>query len=435
MTSVPTPRLAPVPEPDEPRPRAAEFFAGIGLVRLGLEQAGFAVPWSNDIEPDKHQMYASHFQDPADQHQYALGDVADVTGQDLPADLDLAWASFPCTDLSLAGWRRGLAGQHSSTFWHFTRLLDELGGKRPPVVALENVTGLATSHGGADLAAAIAELNRLGYSADVLTLDARRFVPQSRPRLFVVGAADPDALPRAMPGSESDAVLRPDWLGKVFADPAFRTHRAALPAPPALRTTGLTGLVEQIPLSDARWWDAARTSAFLESLSPIQAERLAALRAGSRVVCRTAYRRTRKGAATWEIRRDDVAGCLRTARGGSSKQALVRVGQGQVRVRWMTSVEYARLMGAGDYQLDGLRPNQALFGFGDAVCVPVVGWLAEHYLMPLVNAATGDAATSTGDATASTGDATTPAIEGAVVGSGGAVGVSDAGSSPAAAGA
>lgn len=382
--------LAPVPTRSAARPKAAEFFAGIGLVRLGLERAGFAVPWSNDIESDKQQMYVNHFRDPASAHRYALGDVADVTGDDLPADLTLAWASFPCTDLSLAGWRRGLAGRESSTFWHFTRLMDELGDARPSVVALENVTGLATSHGGADLVAAIAELNRLGYSADVLTLDARRFVPQSRPRLFVVGAREPGLLPPV--GVATDTALRPDWLAKVFADPSLRTHRAALPAPPPLRTTGLTGLAEEIPSTDERWWDAARTEAFVASLSPIQAARLTELRAGSRVVCRTAYRRTRKGAATWEIRADDVAGCLRTARGGSSKQAVVRAGRGEVRVRWMTSVEYARLMGAGEYRLDGLRPNQALFGFGDAVCVPAVAWLAEHYLMPLVHGHAGQVA-------------------------------------------
>lgn len=39
-------------------------------------------------------------------------------------------------------------------------------------------------------------------------------------------------------------------------------------------------------------------------------------------------------------------------------------------------------MGASHYNLDGLRTNQALFGFGDAVAVPVVEWLGEHYFMP-----------------------------------------------------
>lgn len=102
---------------------------------------------------------------------------------------------------------------------------------------------------------------------------------------------------------------------------------------------------------------------------------------------RTAYRRTRNGVAVWEVRPDDISGCLRTARGGSSKQAVVRLGNKRLQVRWMTPREYARLMGAGDYDLSAARNNQALFGFGDAVAVPAVSWLAENYLMPLVRGA------------------------------------------------
>ena len=352
--------------------KAAEFFAGIGLVRLGLEAAGVEVAFANDIEPSKHEMYARQFSDQAG--HFRLGDIGDVTGADMP-DLDLAWASFPCTDLSLAGNRRGLEGTQSGTFWHFTRILREMGGRRPSVVALENVTGLATSHGGADLVAAIRELNDLGYSADVLTLDARRFVPQSRPRLFIVGAMEP-------PAESGDAAsdLRPDWLQIPYGDPGLRMHRAALPAPPAPRTGGLGEIVQR---ADVEWWDEQRTRRFLDSMSPFQAERLEALRRQPIISHRTAYRRTRHGVAVWEVRPDDIAGCLRTARGGSSKQAVVRAGRGQVSVRWMTPLEYARLMGAGDYAVAGLRANQVLFGFGDAVCVPVVTWLAEHYLVPL----------------------------------------------------
>jgi DNA (cytosine-5)-methyltransferase 1 len=53
----------------------------------------------------------------------------------------------------------------------------------------------------------------------------------------------------------------------------------------------------------------------------------------------------------------------------------------------MTPAEYARLMGAGDYRQASARPSQAVFGFGDAVAVPVVEWLARHYLLPLALAA------------------------------------------------
>ncbi|GAB2464564.1 DNA cytosine methyltransferase [Xylanimonas ulmi] len=361
------------------RPAALEFFAGIGLARLGLERAGFRVSWANDYEPDKRAMYTAQFADRPGEHTFALGDVGRVEVDDLPVDAALAWASSPCTDLSLAGGRAGLAGAESGSFWHVVRLLTGLCERRPRVVVLENVVGLATSHGGDDLTAAITAFNGLGYSVDVLALDARRFLPQSRPRLFLVGAQQPPAdTPEANPD------LRPDWLQWVYGDTSLRTHRAPLPAPPAPLTGGLGDVVEQVPLDDGRWWDEARTEAFVASLSPTQRSRVAALRRAPGVRYRTAYRRTRHGVAVWEVRPDDIAGCLRTARGGSSKQAVVRLGGSRLRVRWMTPREYARLMGAGDYDLSAARTNQALFGFGDAVAVPVVEWLARHYLMPLV---------------------------------------------------
>lgn len=257
----------------------------------------------------------------------------------------------------------------------------ELGDDSPAVAVLENVTGLATSHGGEDLAAAIRAFNDLGYSVDVLAIDARRFVPQSRPRLFLVGAKNP---PEDV--TEPNSELRPDWLQWVYGDPTLRTHRAQLPAPPAPLLGGFGELVEEMFGADERWWDAERTAAFVQSLSPTQRERIARLRREPGVKYRTAYRRTRNGVAVWEVRPDDVSGWLRTARGGSSKQAVVKLGSKRLQVRWMTPREYARLMGAPDYDLWTARTNQALFGFGDAVAVPVVEWLAEHYLMPLARA-------------------------------------------------
>ncbi|MCC0766391.1 DNA cytosine methyltransferase [Micrococcus luteus] len=359
-------------------PTVAEFFAGIGLARVGMERAGLRVTWANELESFKHQMYAGNFgADPTDS-EFVLGDVAHVRGDDLP-HVDVAWSSFPCTDLSLAGGRAGLSGKHSSTFYEFTRVLEEMGDRKPAVVALENVTALASSHGGDDLAAAIRELNRLGYSADVLAIDARRFVPQSRPRLFIIAALTPPPS-ASIPNPE----LRPTWLDWVFEDPTLATHQAELPPLPLPLTEGFSSTVEDIDEDDPRWWDKNRTSKFMDSLSPIQNKRVSVLMKQHAVSYRTAYRRTRGGVPVWEVRADDISGCLRTARGGSSKQAVVKAGNGNVKVRWMTPLEYARLMGAGDYQLSGLRDSQILFGFGDAVCVDAVQWVAEHYLVPLI---------------------------------------------------
>lgn len=363
---------------DNAKPGVLEFFAGIGLARIGLEAAGFRVTWANDFDPDKKAMYEAQFEDAGD-HVFALGDIGKITADELPKDAPLAWASSPCTDLSLAGGRAGLAGNQSGTFWHFVRLLEELEDGRPQIAVLENVTGLATSHGGDDLIAAIKAFNRLGYSVDALAIDARRFLPQSRPRLFLVGAQNPPA-----DSPERDFELRPDWLQWIYDDSSLQTHRAPLPLPPAPRIDGLHRSIEVLPTDDHRWWSDRRSESFVASLSPVQRERLDILKSEKGTKYRTAYRRTRRGIPVWEMRPDDISGCLRTARGGSSKQAVVKLGNGRIQIRWMTPLEYARLMGAENYDLSKARTNQALFGFGDAVAVPAVTWLAENYLLPLL---------------------------------------------------
>ncbi|MEI7899229.1 MAG: DNA cytosine methyltransferase [bacterium] len=80
----------------------AEFFAGIGLMRMGLEQAGWQVVWANDIDEDKMKMYRGHYSD--DDAHFHLGDVHALAPSDIP-EVVLATASFPCNDLSLAGAR------------------------------------------------------------------------------------------------------------------------------------------------------------------------------------------------------------------------------------------------------------------------------------------------------------------------------------------
>lgn len=342
------------------RPRAAEFFAGIGLVRVALERSGIDVVWANDIEPCKQRVYEENF----GRGDLTLADICTVRGADLP-DVDLATASFPCTDLSLAGNRRGIRAGESSMFWEFARILDEMGQRRPHVVLLENVPGFASSHGGRDLQEALERLSKLGYSCDVFTIDAAHFVPQSRQRMFIAGVQAPPS----------------EWT--VQSDDGLRRHRWPLVLPQPSTAT-LADAVQRLSSVNCRWWDADRTAQFLTSLSAVQRARLDALQKGKRTTWRTAYRRTRKGVAMWEIRADALAGCLRTARGGSSKQAVVEAGRGKVRVRWMTAREYAALQGAPDHKFSSVSENKAMFGFGDAVCVPVIAWIAHEYLVPLL---------------------------------------------------
>ena len=109
-------------------PRFAEFFAGIGLVREAIEPLGWDCVFANDIAPPKAEMYSARF----GSNHLNVGDIHDLTLADLPDDLDLLTASFPCIDLSLAGNRNGLAGRHSGTIWPFLNLVEEIGRYRVP---------------------------------------------------------------------------------------------------------------------------------------------------------------------------------------------------------------------------------------------------------------------------------------------------------------
>src|SRR5262245_31226125 len=126
--------------------RAAEFFAGIGLVRMAAERAGWKVFFANDISPKKFEIYRKNF---GSEHFY-LGDIRNIKGSSIP-DISLATASFPCIDLSLAGKRNGLNGRHSSSFWEFYRIIREMKSHRPKMILLENVIGLVSSNEGEDL--------------------------------------------------------------------------------------------------------------------------------------------------------------------------------------------------------------------------------------------------------------------------------------------
>src|SRR5881628_2985570 len=121
------------------------------MARLGLGEA-WTCAFANDFDPLKAQAYRENFAD-ASEH-FHQGDVWKLSAADLPGRADLAWASSPCQDFSLAGARAGLAGGRSSAFYGFWRLMQALGaeGRAPRLIVIENVSGLLSSRGGADFA-------------------------------------------------------------------------------------------------------------------------------------------------------------------------------------------------------------------------------------------------------------------------------------------
>lgn len=359
-----------------------EFFAGGGMARLGLE--GWTTRLANDIDPAKAAAYRANFGD-AD---LRVADVWSLGTADAPGRADLAWASSPCQDLSLAGGRAGLAGARSSAFWGFWRLIQALDAERraPRAVVIENVCGLLTSGGGADFRALLEALAADGWRFGALEIDAALWLPQSRPRLFVIATReDPGAL--AGPAPEGP-----------FHGRGVRAAHAALPLalqagwlwwrlpPPPRRNTDLAALLE--PDEAVNWLDDARTARLLEMMAPLQRARLeAALASGERRVG-AAYRRVRREdgrrVQRVEARFDGLAGCLRTPAGGSSRQFVLVAEAGRVRVRLLTPREAARLMGLpDDYRLPAAA-GAALKVAGDGVAVPVVRALSAQLLRPLL---------------------------------------------------
>ncbi|MGB0766557.1 MAG: DNA cytosine methyltransferase [Phycisphaeraceae bacterium] len=206
----------------------AEFFAGIGLVRMGLEPGGWQCGYANDIEPKKFQMYADMFDESDGYHVENIWNTRAVLDRwSTPAFL--ATASFPCVDLSLAGHWKGFQGEYSSTYFGFIEVLKSLDQDRPKVVMLENVVGFLNANDGKDFRQATTSLAKLGYQLDAIILDAKWFIPQSRPRLFVFGIHEsvaqnlcdtklfePDVADSWLMSEFSTSPLRPEKLIKAI---------------------------------------------------------------------------------------------------------------------------------------------------------------------------------------------------------------------------
>ncbi|MEM9659859.1 MAG: DNA cytosine methyltransferase, partial [Planctomycetota bacterium] len=253
-----------------------------------------------------------------------------------------------------------------------------------------------SSRQGRDFKAAVEELAGLGYWLDAFLIDAQWFVPQSRRRLFLVGYRHdllqpplvlrlPDADPFDDPWQSAvhrADLLRPRKLLDAIDAVELSTGWATIDAGNPVRT--ILSLGEFIDVDpDQAWWDADETDRHLEMMFDRHLARIRSFSANSvESVVFTGFRRVRDGKQRLEVRFDGVAGCLRTPRGGSAKQVVLVVNRQQIRMRWMTPREYARLQGAGDYTLPS-NTIEGLFGFGDAVCVPVIRWIDRNMLTPV----------------------------------------------------
>ena len=358
----------PIREPVKAKPLFLEFFAGSGLVSHALAPY-FKLAWANDICPKKAEVFkANHPKSP-----FELGSITDVPGSALPT-ARLSWASFPCQDLSLAGNIGGIRAKRSGLVWEWLRVMDEML-ERPPVLVAENVVGLVSTHNGEHYRELHKELLQRGYVVGAMLLNAVHWLPHSRPRIFVV------AIDRSIDIPLSLHTDKPTWAHS----PAIQKAASGLNywmwwnlPEPEKRSLTLSSIVDfNLPCHDNA------TSRRNLAMVP-EAHKRQLKECGLDVV--PGYKRIRHGKQVLELRFDDVAGCLRTPAGGSSRQYLVIKQGGTWKTRILNPREAARLMGAPEgFQLPGAF-NDGYKAMGDAVAAPVAAYLAKHLISPLAAA-------------------------------------------------
>jgi DNA (cytosine-5)-methyltransferase 1 len=371
--------------------RFYEFFAGGGMARAGLG-VGWECLFANDFDHKKSRIYRENWNGGA---ELKIADVGSLTTKDIPAQADLAWASFPCQDLSLAGGGAGLKGDRSGTFRPFWNLMKGLmnEGRAPGIIVLENVCGALTSHGGKDFATICGSFQAAGYRVGAIVVDAALFVPQSRPRLFVIGVHPDMTIPKELIAPGPSAPWHTRTLKTAYGKLPPKTVQAwvwwQLPWPPEREST-LADLIEDEP-TGVSWFSAEGTRDLLAMMSEINlAKVIQATREGRKMVGGV-YKRTRpdesgRKVQRAEIRFDHVSGCLRTPAGGSSRQVILVVNGRSVKARLISSRETARLMGLPDSFTLPENYNEAYHLTGDGVVVPVVRHLAAHIFEPVLAA-------------------------------------------------
>lgn len=359
-----------------------EFFAGGGLARAGLGE-GWSCHLAHESDAKKAASYAANF----GSTELQSGEIADIAVDDLQGPVDLAWASLPFVP--------GHYDAFGDAGWSFFEKLQQLceSGRAPRLIALENVPGILTAHGGRAFAHLCAALEELGYMFGAVVLDAEAWMPQSRARLFMIALRKDCPMPSAlMRHTPPEAWLHHNGVAKAYAALPDRLKAGwvwwNLPAPVA-REINLVDIIETDPT--VPWHSEVETEALLATMNEVNLAKVHAAQAAGGLQVGALYKRTRvEGGEKFvraEVRFDGVAGCLRPPKGGSSRQTLIIVENGVVRSRLLSPREAARLMGLSESYHLPARQNEAYWICGEGVAVPAVRYLAEHLFEPLALAA------------------------------------------------
>lgn len=372
------------------RKQFAEFFAGGGMVSKALS-CDWDCVFANDFDPKKAAAYRNN-------HTHAdvllEKDINAVCASEVGGAPSLVWGSSPCQDLSVAGKGAGLEGRRSGTYYAFWRVIDEMiaDGRQPEIVAIENVVGSLRSNSGKDFAEMCRAFSARDYLFGAMVIDAVHFVPQSRPRLFIIGVKGGNQKIERLTGDKSS-----EWLGGLRIQAAFEGLPRGLkqnwvwwdlPAISGNRPS-IRSIIQANP-SDVRWHTAKETKELVAMMSDVNLSKVEAATASGRREIGFVYKRTRfdqsgQKVQRAEVRFDGVSGCLRTPGGGSSRQLIIEVQGKAIRSRLLGVREAARLMGLADSYKLPKSYNEGYHIMGDGVAVPVVRYLDTHLFSNLLS--------------------------------------------------
>ena len=156
-----------------------DLFAGIGGMRMALEDNGGKCVFSSEWDKDARKTYEANFFETPD------GDITKIEPREIP-DHDVLSAGFPCQPFSSIGQRAGFKHKTQGTL--FYDVLRIINAKRPSSILLENVKGLTTHDKGNTFRVIRESLIEAGYEIYFRILDAADYgVPQTRKRIYIVG--------------------------------------------------------------------------------------------------------------------------------------------------------------------------------------------------------------------------------------------------------